>query len=485
MGVTDCNMKKRGQFLKSMFKVGSIGFGGGSALIPLVEQEVVHKQKIDAEENYDRDVMIASITPGALTVKLASSLGARNFGIPMMLASAGLMALPGVIFTILCLTVLAYMQDRVLSVVQILSVGISAFIVCLLMEYIAQVIISCRKEGPERLGKAVFLMFAVFLLASGENIYKLFGIEGTPVFAVSTVHILISAFFLVIALQGEIRGKWVLPVFALIFTYYLIHGKAGVIQNPYVSWLVNGMMILLALRGLWRECRVKSAVSEEGSISLKETGIWIGILLTALLAAFLVEPDIWEFAWKGTASAIFSFGGGSAYLAVADGFFVDSGIITYDQFYGQIVNVINILPGSVLCKTLAAVGFCAGLNSGHGWGVTMLYAVIGFLISICMSCGIFQLLYAVYDRFRLMKIFQMIHRWIRPIIAGLLMNIIFTMINQSIRIAGVVGVAPVAMVIYLAVFSIGNLLLIKKVKTPLLLVGNVMCVFLIVFLCGR
>lgn len=472
-------MKKVGSFLGSMFKVGCIGFGGGSALIPIMEQEVIREQKIDKEENYDKDVMIASITPGAFTVKLASSLGGRNFGMPVMFLGAVLMALPGVVFAILCLSVLTFAQGQILSAVQTLSIGVSAFIVCLLLEYIVQVFLACRKEGSERLGKAVFLMVAVFLLASGGNIYKVLRIEGTPVFALSTVHILITAFFCVIALRGELRGRLVPLVLVLVFLYYLIHGKAEVIQNPYVSWTVNGAMLLLTARGIWKECQLKNAKAVGVKVSLKETGIWMGILLITLLIAFLIEPDILKFAWKGIVSAVFSFGGGSAYFAVADGFFVDSGIITYDQFYGQIVNVINILPGSVLCKALAAVGFCAGVNGGHARSVALLYAVVGFLISVCVSCGMFQLLYALYDRVRILKIFQMLHRWIRPIIAGLLMNIIFTIIDQCIRTAEVIQISGKAVLMYLIVFSAGNLLGRKKVKSGVLLLGNVLCIFLL------
>ena len=37
-------------FLASMTKVGCIGFGGGSILIPVIEDEVITKAKIDTKE---------------------------------------------------------------------------------------------------------------------------------------------------------------------------------------------------------------------------------------------------------------------------------------------------------------------------------------------------------------------------------------------------------------------------------------------------
>ena len=69
------------RFLTAMLKIGCIGFGGGSALIPVIEDEIITGQKLDTTEHYDKDVVVASITPGALPVELATSLGKRNFGI--------------------------------------------------------------------------------------------------------------------------------------------------------------------------------------------------------------------------------------------------------------------------------------------------------------------------------------------------------------------------------------------------------------------
>ena len=59
-------MRKFISMTATMLKIGFIGFGGGSALIPVIEEEVVEKDKIVSEEEFNDDVMIASITPGAL-----------------------------------------------------------------------------------------------------------------------------------------------------------------------------------------------------------------------------------------------------------------------------------------------------------------------------------------------------------------------------------------------------------------------------------
>jgi chromate transporter len=57
-------MKKQFTFIESMIKVGVIGFGGGNALIPVLEQEVVNEKKLVSKDEYDKSVIAATLTPG-------------------------------------------------------------------------------------------------------------------------------------------------------------------------------------------------------------------------------------------------------------------------------------------------------------------------------------------------------------------------------------------------------------------------------------
>lgn len=74
-------MRKFISMTATMLKIGFIGFGGGSALIPVIEEEVVEKDKIVSEEEFNDDVMIASITPGALPVEVATGIGRQSSGL--------------------------------------------------------------------------------------------------------------------------------------------------------------------------------------------------------------------------------------------------------------------------------------------------------------------------------------------------------------------------------------------------------------------
>ena len=51
--VARIRVSQAGQFIRSMFWIGCIGFGGGSALIPVIEKEIADRQGIDEKQNID------------------------------------------------------------------------------------------------------------------------------------------------------------------------------------------------------------------------------------------------------------------------------------------------------------------------------------------------------------------------------------------------------------------------------------------------
>lgn len=73
--------------MQAVLRVGVIGFGGGNALIPVMEKEFVTKKPYVTKEEYDEAVLAASITPGALPVEIACGIG-RKYGRACMLLAA-------------------------------------------------------------------------------------------------------------------------------------------------------------------------------------------------------------------------------------------------------------------------------------------------------------------------------------------------------------------------------------------------------------
>ena len=79
---------KKAGWLLSFLKIGLIGFGGGTSLIPVIQQEMVENRKLVSKDDYDSDVIVASITPGALPVEISGCIGKRFAGARGMLLAA-------------------------------------------------------------------------------------------------------------------------------------------------------------------------------------------------------------------------------------------------------------------------------------------------------------------------------------------------------------------------------------------------------------
>lgn len=80
------------------FRIGSVTFGGGYAMISLIQQEVVSRGLCTEMEFADM-VALSQITPGALALNTATFLGKTSAGIPGALAATLGLITPSLILT--------------------------------------------------------------------------------------------------------------------------------------------------------------------------------------------------------------------------------------------------------------------------------------------------------------------------------------------------------------------------------------------------
>lgn len=73
--------KKVFQLFWAFFKIGPVTFGGGYAMIPLIEKEVVDKRHWVKSEDLTDIFAIAGTVPGAIAVNAATFIGHRIAGI--------------------------------------------------------------------------------------------------------------------------------------------------------------------------------------------------------------------------------------------------------------------------------------------------------------------------------------------------------------------------------------------------------------------
>lgn len=379
-------MGKMKSLFTSMLKVGVIGFGGGNALIPVIQQEVVQEKKLISEEEYNRDIIAATLTPGALPVELASGVGLQTCGKKGMVVGGIAMALPGAILTVLLMSVLRRLDEGILTQIQYASIGVTAFIMCLLTQYILETLRLYKKSRFR-----VFLWFVmagVFVVTGGTTVLKIFHITGFPMIKLSTIHVLL------VTLLGSIVYSFV-----------------------------------------WKRPGKKKKKMERLNMKpmISRTIVWVAFFIVMSIPAFFFTlKNTVIFDLHGLASSLLSFGGGDAYLTIADGLFVPD-FIGENDFYNHLVLIVNVLPGSILCKTLSGIGYEYGeCISGTMWGGFAL-ALAGFACSVAASCGIFHIIYHAYEWLERYSVFLIIKKVIRVIVSGLLITVMAGLIKSGIE----------------------------------------------------
>ncbi len=74
---------------------------------------------------------------------------------------------------------------------------------------------------------------------------------------------------------------------------------------------------------------------------------------------------------------------------------VCTGLHKFNEFYNHLVLLVNILPGSILCKTMAGIGFLRKSAGRHDEGASAWH--FGFGASVAASGGVFQVMYLLGD----------------------------------------------------------------------------------------
>lgn len=459
------SFKSKFGMMLALLKIGFIGFGGGSALIPVIEKEVVEERGLVTEEEFDKDVLVASITPGALPMEISTGLGKRAYGVGGMIASALMLAFPGALITVIMLMAMSQLHSAVLTQIEILSIGISAFIACLLTEYSRKTLAEARAESKGRWKRAVVILAGVFLLTCGKSVYGILGFTGTPIVHLSTLQVLGVSMFGILYTHCRFSPKNLLVSGILIIGYIACLS----LELPYEQYIYNGLRIIMVILAVWGLIRSILNDGQKKKISpkqmIKEEAVWFLFFVVLSVPAVLYGGHVPEFLGQGFMSSILSFGGGDAYLSVADGMFVNSGIVQKADFYGHLVPLVNLLPGSILCKTLSGIGYLLGYEMSDGSLVTGCFvALAGFACSVMASGGVFCLISYVYECFESLSVFRLLSRWIRPIIAGTLLTVMLSLFAQNISTGTKLG-CPVFISLGMTAVIYGmNLLLLYVLK---------------------
>jgi len=119
----------------AFLRVGLFGYGGGPAMLPLIEKEVVNNNHWMTPEQFVDAIAMASTLPGPLATKLALSIGLQLGGPFGACVALTAMLLPSSILIIL-FTVLYYKYKHITSVQSIVR-GVRPVVIALLLVTVA------------------------------------------------------------------------------------------------------------------------------------------------------------------------------------------------------------------------------------------------------------------------------------------------------------------------------------------------------------
>ena len=105
------SLKKLWKIFIIFFKIGSFTFGGGMAMLPLIEKEVVDKEKWISEDEIVNIFAVSQSLPGVIAINSSIFVGNKVYGIPGAIVAALGVILPAFFSIIIAIFALMNIKD--------------------------------------------------------------------------------------------------------------------------------------------------------------------------------------------------------------------------------------------------------------------------------------------------------------------------------------------------------------------------------------
>jgi chromate transporter len=135
------------------FRIGAFTFGGGYAMLPIIQREVVEKRGWASDEEVIDYYAIGQSTPGIIAVNTATFIGFKNKGIMgAIFATLGMISPSLVIITIIASS---FMHFKDIQIVQHAFAGIRVAVVALVVNAVVRMWKTTVKDS---LGIILFIL---------------------------------------------------------------------------------------------------------------------------------------------------------------------------------------------------------------------------------------------------------------------------------------------------------------------------------------
>ena len=174
-----CSGKALWQLFSSFFRIGAFTFGGGIAMIPLIQQEAVENRHWISDDDILEVVAIAESTPGPIAINSATFIGYRVAGVLGSICATLGVVLPSFVIILALSFVLRQFQE--LEAVKYAFAGIRAGVLALLIKSLWTMYKKSPKGWP-----AYVVMAGAFILTAFFDVNVIFVIIGCAVFGLVT-----------------------------------------------------------------------------------------------------------------------------------------------------------------------------------------------------------------------------------------------------------------------------------------------------------
>ena len=270
------------------------------------------------------------------------------------------------------------------------------------------------------------------------------------------------AFFLAVWIRNKRHAGRVAVALCVAGAYCLTQSSLGALwgDSSLVEMLLIAVMVVMALASLAGDARESGAHLRLDSPKplLRVLGACIVVVGLCSVPAWLLCGNTAGYLASGALSSLLSFGGGDAYVAMADGFFVETGMLPEESFYAQLVPVANALPGSILCKVLTGAGYLIGAASG-GVPAGLAVALAGFAVAISMSCLTLAAGIWLFEALEGLASFAAIKRVVGCVVSGLLLTVALGLLLSCSKAAPDVPLGSPVFVLACLLLAVANGLL--------------------------
>ena len=137
-------MKELFDLFWTFCKIGALTFGGGYAMLPIIQREIVENKKWSTEKEILDYYAVGQCTPGVIAVNTATFIGFKLKGI-----IGGIVATLGVVFPslIIILVIASFLQNFAdMTIVQNAFAGIRVAVVALIITTVMKLLKSSVKD---------------------------------------------------------------------------------------------------------------------------------------------------------------------------------------------------------------------------------------------------------------------------------------------------------------------------------------------------